>query len=189
MPELFEYLFLSSHPYDAICLCSPHWKKLRKFKDYGTYYTRAEMHMLLHTYIVKRSACLPLVQAEGYNRINNGYASRTDPAFIAFLIALVTKKKDGLRPNRNLAAAIHSIPNRGRTVMVSSPKLHKAFKIFTREPMKFNVQKLENHKLTVEENVVVSCEDVKQEGYWTTTWENMSKAEARCVAPDENYKF
>ena len=189
IPELFEYLFLSPHPYDSICFCSPGWKRLNHPKDYGIYCSRAEMHMLLYTYILKRSACIPLIQTDGYE-ITREYTSKTDAAFMVFFQILISNKDGILTKNRKMASFTHDIPKHGRTVMLMSPKAHKAFRIFTREPMKFTVQKTKkNHIRSLEGNVVVCCEDIEPKGYWNMTWETMRKPMASCVAPDENYVF
>lgn len=102
--NLYNYLFLSS-PYlkhSHICLCydavnygtgfadpcGRHDAELEELDCNGTTHSRAEIHLALFTYILKRVSCLQLLEAEKY-KVNDDFSTPTDAAFIFFLRSLL----------------------------------------------------------------------------------------------------
>ena len=182
VPELFEYLFLKSHPYGSVCFRSPHDQP----GDGVTYYSRADFHHLLHTYILKRSACIPFIQAEGF-AITRNYRSSTDDAFLLLITTFITKLNNVLAANGALENLIQDIPRYGLTVTILDQRFRKGLHIITSLPMEFSIQKTINHIALPEENALVWFQDVEPKGYWTMSRQYMRKPMARCVAPDTNY--
>lgn len=181
MPEVFTYLFYESHKYDSVCLCVPDWKERSHPRDYGTYYSRTEAHLLLWTYIIKRSATMPLIEADGFH-FNDKYSSKTDSPFLTAYNSLANN------PDEDFDHVVR-LPGHEKTAMIDDEQIVKAFRIFTHEPMKFKVQKRIGNHREPEQIVAIWCKDVEPKGCWDTEWEYMSKPLALCICPDENYEF
>ncbi|KAK3722250.1 hypothetical protein LTR37_002683 [Vermiconidia calcicola] len=188
-PQLFDYLFLSQHPYDSICFAAEDWKTRAAPEDYGTYYTHYEFSLLIWGYILKRGTAIRLIQAEGY-RITWGYTCKTDDALTEILKVFLEPLHAGaLVTKQELLKDTHEIKDHGRTVMITKKQVLRALKAFTELPIKFTVQTKIGQNWQREEVVVIKFKAAEPEGMWDTEWEFMSKGLAGCLHPDSAYAF
>ena len=123
--------------------------------------------------------------------VTHKYTSMTDPAFVNFVSTLVFPLYGGnLIADVGLQERIRNIAGHGRTIMVQDVEIHRAFKVFTKQPMKFLVQYPNGiGGMGTEEVAIFWHDDVEPKGQWDTRWEYMSKALAGAHYRDANYRF
>lgn len=130
-----------------------------------------------------------LIEAEEYV-VKHNYASMTDAAFVKFVSTLVVPLYSGaLITDVGLHNKIREVAEHGRTVMIEGKEVHRAFMVFTEQPMKFLVQFPGTGRLFTEEVVLFWHDDAEPKGQWETKWEYMAKALAWVHYNDDNYRF
>lgn len=186
---LFDKLFLGAPSmYQSICLATPEWRKEKHFEKYGTYYSQADIHGCIFSYVLKRISCLPFIENDGYT-VQNHYSSATDEPFVYFVHTLLKKARLGQAISEEADDQPSTVPSPGSTLIIDDPRAGRAFEIFTQHPMKFHVQIKKNGHWLPEEYAIVWCQDVEEAGKWDLVWEYMSKGMARIYCPETNYAF
>lgn len=131
--ELFDFWFCQGSAYDHVCLARADWHSLQSAYGLGTFLTRAEFHLQLYAYTIKRSAAVGVLLSRGYEVCGTGTAAN-DAAFRVVVEALVFGYED-------LLPSIVDWAERGRrrTLMIDHPRLLKAIQVVRGLPLRFRV--------------------------------------------------
>lgn len=137
--ELADFWFCQGSPYDHICLARANWREFSSCWRLGELFTRAEFHVKLYAYTLRRTCAIKILLERGYEILDDGL-SATDVAFGVVVEALVLNWED-LMPH------IQNWPERGRKrmVMIDHPRLLRAVEIVIggRVPMRFHLKRTE----------------------------------------------
>jgi len=140
--------------------------------------SRAKLHHLLYSYVINRSAAMLVLHAENYS-IKDSYSSPTDAAFEYFYNKLKATRLERKESNEQ-----------GGVLAIKDEKASRAFQVFTKQPMKFMVQRQVWIMMQPEEMAIFAFEaSADDEGTFDTTWDYVSKGFASCFYGDENYEF
>ena len=192
--QLCDALFTQQAPYDHVCIARANWQEMNNVPwNIGTFYTRAEFHLWLYAYTLKRTSAiailvveLKVIAREKFDREKCSFSplSATDKAFALVIEALVRNVED-------LDSFIADFPQRGRrsTVMIDHPKVQNAIHIVRDLPLRFDVT------IHGQELVAFFWFTDKGEGAgkvgagWDTDWVIVNKADADAECALSKYEL